>query len=103
MAYRPRILPSAQAELDSIISYLLSFGPNTAKAITLEYRKQLELLSLGVVDYGLAKHPELAALGYHACLVNSYIMLYYYEGGFVVIAHLFHQSQDYAKLVIEGL
>lgn len=101
MAYKPRILPSAQEELDNIISYLLVFGPNTAKAFTSKYRQQLELLASGTVDYGLSKNAELAALGYHACLVNSYVMLYYFEDDYVVIAHIFHQSQDYTRLVIE--
>lgn len=100
MGYKPRILPSAQDELENIVSYLLAFGPYTAKAFTDEYRKQLDLLASGIVDYGLSKQSELAALGYHACLVNSYVMLYYYEDDFVVIAHIFHQSQDYARFVI---
>lgn len=60
---------------------------------------KLELLSSGVIDYGLCKLPEIAKLGHHACRVNSYIMLYYFEDDAVVIAHVFHQRQDYARLV----
>ncbi len=100
MVYKPRILPSAENELDGIISYLAGHGPHTARAFTSEYRKQLDLLASGTIDYGLSKLPELAALGYHACLVNSHVLLYYYDGEDVVVAHVFHQSQDYARLVM---
>ena len=99
MAYSVRILPSAEDEVESIIAYLASHGTSTARRFVAEYRKQLELLASDVVDYGLSKLPELAALGYHSCLVNTYVLLYYYEGDAVVIAHVFHQSQDYARLV----
>ena len=99
MAYSIRILPSAEQEVEEIVEYLLTHGPNTARAFTTAYRRQLELLASGTVDYDLANLPELAQLGYHTCHVNSYLMLYYYEETSVVIAHVFHQSQDYAKLV----
>ncbi len=99
MPYSTRILPTAEAELDNTIAYLTAQGPQTARKFTNEFRKQLELLSSGVVDYGLSKLPELAALGYHACLVKSYVMLYFYEDNEIVIAHLFHQSRDYTHLV----
>lgn len=31
--------------------------------------------------------------------VKNYVVLYEAEGGEVVVAHIFHQSQDYARLV----
>lgn len=100
MAYNVKILPSAEQEVDDIVDYLLGHGIFTARHFLDKYRSQLQLLQSGVVDYGLSKLPELAVLGYHACLVNSYVMLYYYDNEDVVIAHVFHQSQDYAALVI---
>ena len=100
MAYNVKILPTAEHEVDEIVSYLLGHGVNTAHRFIDKYRSQLELLASGIVDYGLSFLPELSELGYHACLVNTYVMLYYYEGDDVVIAHVFHQSQDYASLVI---
>lgn len=50
MAYKLKILPSANREVEDIVSYLASFGPRTAKTFTTEYRKQLELLASGTVD-----------------------------------------------------
>lgn len=100
MAYNVKILPTAEQEVDDIVDYLMGHGIFTARHFLDKYRSQLQLLQSGVVDYGLSKLPELAVLGYHACLVNSYVMLYYYDNEDVVIAHVFHQSQDYAALVI---
>lgn len=75
MAYNVKILPTAEQEVDDIVDYLLGHGIFTARHFPDKYRSQLQLLQSGVVDYGLSKLPELAVLGYHACLVNSYVML----------------------------
>ncbi len=99
MAYNVKILPTAKLEVEGIVEYLLGHGVNTARRFSVKFRAQLELLASGVVDFGPSFISELSALGYHACLVNTYVMLYYYDGGDVVIAHVFHQSQDYATLV----
>lgn len=98
MAYNVKILPTAEQEVDDIVEYLMGHGINTARRFLAKYRQQLEILQSGVADYGLSFLRELRGLGYHACPVNSYAMLYYYEGSDVVIAHVFHQSQDYARL-----
>jgi len=100
MAYNVKILPTAEQEVDDIVEYLMGHGINTARHFLAKYRQQLEILQSGVADYGLSFLRELRGLGYHACSVNSYVMLYYCEGSDVVIAHVFHQSQDYASLVI---
>lgn len=99
MAYDVKVLPTAEIEVEGIVKYLSGFGMQPARRFVEEYRHQLKLLSSGVIDYGPCKLPEVAKLGYHACRVNSYIMLYYFEGDAVVIAHVFHQRQDYARLV----
>lgn len=99
MAYDVKILPTAEIEVEGIVEHLSGFGMQPARRFVEEYRHQLELLSSGVIDYGLCKLPEVAKLGYHARRVNSYIMLYYFEGDAVVVAHVFHQKQDYARLV----
>ena len=119
MSCEVRILPSAEAELDSIVGYLAGLGAQTARRFTEAYRAKLELIASEVVEFGLSRMPELAALGYRSTLVNSYVLLFYYEdveglveGGAgtsggkgsparrAVIAHVFHQSQDYARLVL---
>lgn len=115
MAYELRILPSAEAEVESIVNYLAGLGAQAARRFVDAYRNQLNLIANGIVEYGLSRMPELAELGYHACFVNSYVMLFYYddkktlldgenereaENQIIVVAHVFHQSQDYARLVV---
>ena len=93
------ILPSAEEEVDVIVSYLSALSAQAARGFVAEYRKQLTLLESGVIDSGLSKVSELASLGYHSCLINRHVMLYYHEGDDIYIAHIFHQRQDYARLV----
>jgi len=100
MAYKAFILPTAEKELDTIVSHLMEFGTNTAKGFLDEYIKQLDLLCTGVVEYSLSRMPELAALGYHTALVNNYLFLYYLDGSKLVVAHFFHQRQNYASLAL---
>ena len=42
---------------------------------------------------------ELAARNYRSFPVNNYVCLYKFERETIYIAHVFHQSQDYARLV----
>lgn len=98
-----RIQPTANRELEGIISYLLAFGPHTAKSFLESWEQMLEELHDGVIKHGLSRFPVLARLGYHTILVDDYIVLYFKEDSAAVIAHIFHQSQDYASIVINGL
>ncbi len=100
MACNVRILPTAEREVAEIVEYLARHGQNTVRRFVSKYRLQLELLQSGTVDFGLSALPALAELGYHACRVNSYVLLYYREGDDIVIAHVFHQSRDYARLAL---
>lgn len=99
MARSVRIEPEAERELDEIAAYLAGHGPNTLKAFLDKHEEQLGLIASGAITYGLSRSPELARLGYRSCRISSCLMLYFEEGGGVVVAHIFHQSQDYARLV----
>ena len=99
MGYKARFLPSASEEVAAITTYLQDYSTQAASNFVTALEKQLKLLTSGVVDFGLSHIQELAELGYHACRVNSYALLYYYEDDSLVIAHVFHQRQDYARLV----
>lgn len=93
------MLSTAQEDIESIASYLGKYGIQTVGTFTGKLRSQVQLIAFGTVDYGLSRLPEFAERGYHTCQVNNYVMLYFYEGDESVIAHLVHQSQDYARLV----
>jgi len=100
MAYEAYLLPTAEKELDAIVSYLSNFSSKTANDFLDEYTKQLGFLCNGIVEYPLSRISELAELGYHTALVNKYLFLYYIDKNKLVVAHIFHQSQNYAALVL---
>lgn len=100
MACSVKIQPTALQELESVVSYLLGFGQNTALTFLDAWDKLLEHLGSGVVEHRLSRFETLARLGYHTVLVKGYIVLYFKEGDDIIIAHLFNQSQDYANIVL---
>lgn len=100
MAYSSRILETACQELNDIVSYLSTYSKDAAAVFLDDFEAELDLICSGVVSFGLSRMPELAALGYRCALVGSYLFLYYIEDGVVVVAHLFHQRQDYANIVM---
>lgn len=97
------IQPTAERELESIVQYLLAFGPHTAASFLDAWQHTIEELRDGVVEHRLSRFETLARLGYHTVLVKGYVVLYFREIDGVVIAHLFHQSQDYANIVLNGI
>ena len=102
MACIVRIQPTAERELDAIVAYLVGFGPVTAGSFLDSWEEMLESLRDGTVEYRLSRFLPLARLGYPSVLVGGYVALYFKEGNEIVVAHVFHQSQDYARIVIEG-
>lgn len=101
MGYSVTILKSAQREYESIVSYLsLTLGNRqAAKRFTAEFKREVDLVSVNPLIRGLSSIPEVAALGYRSCPVNQYVFLYKMKGSKVEVAHIFHQSQDYARLL----
>lgn len=99
MACEVRILPTALKELDSIVVYLSDVSPAAASRFLDEWDKALERLRSVELEFALCRFEPLAKLGYRLFKVSSYIALYYREGEDAVIAHVFHQSRDYASLV----
>lgn len=103
MACRVKIQPTASKELEGIVAYLSSFGPNTAASFLDEWENALERLREESVIHRLSRFDILARLGYYTILIKGYIALYFIEDGDVIIAHLFHQSKDYANIVLNGI
>ena len=102
MACDVRILPSALMELESAVAYLAEMDPSAASSFLEAWEGVLEDLRSGVVEHRLSRFEVLARLGYRTVLFGRYVVLYVKEEDDVVIAHLFHQSQDYANIVLRG-
>ena len=93
---------AAEAEIGLINEYLSVYSTKTADAFLDAVDDKIDLLEQGVVEFPLARDPDLAEAGYRSALVNNYLMLYTVEeNGDAHIAHIFHQSQDYASLATE--
>ena len=101
MACSYRVLAEAQRDLDSIVAYLLdvSDGPSAAKGFLNELDEKEALVCENPLLFSLSRMPDLAALGYRTFLVKSYVVLFFYRDDCVYVAHVFHQRQDYARLV----
>ena len=101
MACDYAILSEAQAEMESIVSYLVSIAGSlsAARAFMDEFDEKIALACDNPALYGLSRMPELAALGYRAFFVKNYAVLYFFRDGRIYVAHVFHQRQDYARLV----
>ncbi len=99
MACEIEIQDSAHKDIEEILAYLSSVNPAAADSFYANLRKCVADLEEGLVDYALSRFPELADAGYHALLFDDYIILYFQEDAARTIAHVFHQRQDYARLV----
>lgn len=96
------ILKGAQNDYQGIVEYLLEVkkSPQAALGFVNEFDRQLEMVCENPLLHALSRMPELASLGYRPFLVNRYITLYFYRDDLVVVAHIFHQTQDYGKIVL---
>ena len=93
---------TARDELRLITEYLSIFGAGTARTFAREFNRKIKVLQEGVIEFPIARHPDLAAAGYRIALVKNYLMLYKIADDRTVrVSHVFHQSQDYAALVTE--
>lgn len=101
MACKFEVLYSAQTEIESIVAYLVTLmgGPSAAEAFVDELQEKIALASGSPKLFGFSRMPELAALGYRVFFVKNYAVLYFFSDDCVYIAHVFHQRQDYARLV----
>ena len=76
-------------------------NPSAALHFMDEFDRQIEAVCENPCMHALSRMPELAALGYRPFFVNSYVALYTVRENVVVVAHVFHQSQDYARLALQ--
>ncbi|WP_195419892.1 type II toxin-antitoxin system RelE/ParE family toxin [Collinsella sp. D33t1_170424_A12] len=101
MGYRLSITREAQREYRDIVSYLVDVlkSPRAARHFMAEFDAQVESVRNYPEAFSLCHLPELAARGYRSASVMRYTFLYTVRADEVIIAHVFHQSQDYARLV----
>ena len=101
MRYKIKVLRHARYEYVNIVDYLAKTVQNkrAARSFKLEFRRQLDLIAAHPFIRPLSQMRELAQIGYRSCPVGPYILLYKVSEDTVEVAHIFHHSQDYARLV----
>lgn len=100
MTYNVVILKSARYEYEYCrIPCSNPQNPRAAGNFVAEFEYQLDLLREQPLLRPLSHMQELAARNYRSFPVNNYVCLYKFEHETIYIAHIFHQSQDYARLV----
>lgn len=101
MACSVCLADEASRDLDGIVAYLCKvLGAPTSAAELLDTDDAfVDVVGEYPEAYPLVIDAHLARLGYRKALLKSYVMLYREVGDEVVISRIFHQSQDYARLV----
>lgn len=101
MAYRVVPTASFRAELDSVLAYLVEdlASPSAAKKLHKGILKARELLSESPEMKGVSTKVMLGEHDFRELLVRNYMVVYHFDGEAVYLEHLFHQSQDYERLL----
>jgi plasmid stabilization system protein ParE len=91
----------AAGEYENITKYLALKlkSPQAARNFEQAFLRAISAVCVQPESFPLSKQPEVAQKGYRVIMVNKYLILYVYQDNKIIIAHIFHQSQDYAKLV----
>lgn len=95
------LLPRAQADFEEIVRYLSVEldSKKAARRFVEEFESKVALVYEYPEMYQLSRMPEVASSGYRTMPVMRYVVLYTYRDGRIVIAHIFHSLQDYARYV----
>lgn len=93
--------PDVRRELEHTLDYLefVLFEPTSAKELARSYLVFIKNVARFPEMYPLARDEILSKRGIRAASLQNYVVLYVYDDTYVQVLHLFHQSQDYARLV----
>ena len=99
--YALDITDAAEQDLDRITDYLgiTLANPEAALAFLDELDRVNAELTANPIIYPLCVAANLASLGYHKAIVNSYIAVFEIdlEANIVRIMRIFHSSENYAN------
>lgn len=98
-----KVIVSAHAELDlcGIIDYLVYVlkQPSSAKSVLVGFEEITENLRRFPEMYPEVADARLKRKGYRKAALGNYVVLYRVESDAVAVVRIFHQRQDYAKLL----
>ena len=101
MACKVVFTQAAERDRDRIIAYLLGISNNAKSAGKLldALDSVIAHLSENPLMYEAVEETRLAARGYRRAFFLNYVALYHVENDTVELSRIFHQKQDYAKLL----
>ena len=101
MACEVVVTDEAKEDLEAAVLYLTeSLGAPAAAVDLLDaFDGFVAKVEASPLMYPTARESRLAHLGYRKAALEGYLALYRVKGEKVYVAHVFHQSQDYARLV----
>lgn len=99
MACKVAASPTARQELSDMAGYLSEVSLSATKTFMASFTEVLDNIGSELVEHRRTRIPKLASQGYRTALFDHYVLLYKKEGDTAFIAHVFHQSRNYAKLI----
>lgn len=101
MGYNVQLTDEASRDLDGIVAYLCEVlaAPAAATELLDAYDAFVDVVEKYPEAYEKCADSHLARLGYRKASLKGYIALYRTEENEVLVSRIFHQSQDYARLV----
>lgn len=101
MGYNVQLADEASHDLDGIVAYLCEVlaAPAAATELLDAYDAFVDVIEEYPEAYEKCTDLHLARLGYRKASLKGCVALYRTEKNEVVVSRIFHQSQDYARLV----
>lgn len=76
-------------------------SPGAARSFIQEFKHRAELACSLPCSRPLCAHSELAQRGYRSFRAGRYVAIYSVADDCLKVLHVFHQSQDYVRDVLE--
>lgn len=101
MAYRVDWTARARHDVESIIRYISGVvdSPQAAAEHLDAFLSAVDVLEENPHLYAVSTLPPLKRRALRPCFVKNHVMLFSIDGDAVMIYRVFHQRQNYAKLI----
>lgn len=101
MAYSVVETAEVKRNLREALDYieLILCSHSGAQELASSYIEVIDNLKLFPNMYPQTREPRLKRLGYRKAQATNYLILYRMIDETIYVSHLFHQTQDYAKLI----
>ena len=101
MAYKVKLTKQAEDDYRAIVAYLIDTFESQQAARHFLNELENVITHLGEIPlaYSSVEEPRLRAMGYRKVPLMNYVLIFRIKDEQVYVIHIFHQQQDYAKLI----